>query len=78
MRETMIDNDEKHCHSSQYFIIGFPFHDSSNFHAKVEKKTDTSKVFVIFVNFGFAEETQHSEKSKNIWFFTRFYVPLQP
>jgi len=30
-----------------------------------------------FCNSGFAELTLHSEKLKNIWFFSRFFVTLE-
>jgi hypothetical protein len=29
-----------------------------------------------FLNFGSAELTMHSEKLKEIWLFSRFFVPL--
>ncbi|MBR4729899.1 MAG: hypothetical protein IK075_06510 [Prevotella sp.] len=45
----MIDNNEKHGHSSQNLKIAFPFHYSNYFHAKVEKKSDTPKYFIIFI-----------------------------
>ena len=42
-----------------------------------KKSAKCTVISQTFCNSGFAELTLHSEKLKNIWFFSRFFVTLQ-